>query len=138
MRWQPRIPLDTIHGLPVWKPETLIAYLGSRPNLFPWTDIAEWLWEPCDNIDPELVAAELDGRSAAAWARTAYLLDRGENPEAATALIAQGPPLGDGPHYFGRRIPGIDDQYPQLPLWSPTFNVVDFLLERNWAYDWDL
>ena len=138
LRWQPRIPLDTVHGLPLWKPETLVAFMGARPSLFPWTDIAEWLWELCEAIDPELVAAELGGRPAAAWARTAYLLDRGENPRAATALTARGPRPGGGPHYFGRRIPAFDDRFPHLPRWSPAFNVVDFLMERNWEYGREL
>ena len=88
---EPRIPLDTIHGLPVWKPETLLAYMGARPARFPWTDIAEWLWEPCENVDTHLLAAELEGRPPAAWARTAYLLERGERPDAAADLAASGP-----------------------------------------------
>ncbi len=32
-RWQPRIPLDTIHGLPVWKPETLLAFMCYRSKM---------------------------------------------------------------------------------------------------------
>ena len=57
--WQPRIPLDVIHGLGVWKPETLVSFMGTRPGKFPWTDIAEWLWEMCESVDPMLVAANL-------------------------------------------------------------------------------
>ncbi len=137
LRWTPRIPLDVIHGLPVWKPETLLAFMGARPARFPWSDIAEWLWEPCEAADPSLVAAELDGHPPAAWARTAYLVDRGERPDAAQALLALGPGVGDGPHYFGRRV-SRDEQLPWLPVWAPEYKVVDYLLERNWSYDWDL
>ena len=90
-RWQPRIPLDTIHGLPVWKPETLLAFMGARPARFPWTDIAEWLWEPCEMADTQLLAEELQGRPPAVWARTAYLLERGECPDTAAELAALGP-----------------------------------------------
>ena len=135
LRWQPRIPLDTLHGLPVWKPETLVAYMGTRPGRFPWTDIAEWLWEACEGVDPALVAAELEGRPPGAWARTAYLMQRGEQPDAAVALWSLGPPLDNGPYYFGRGIPALDDPMPWLPVWSPEFKVVDYLLERNWMYD---
>ena len=130
LRWQPRIPLDTIHGLPVWKPETLLSYMGARPARFPWTDIAEWLWEPCENVDTHLVAAELEGHPPAAWARTAYLLERGERPDAAADLAASGPAIGDGPHYFGRRV-DADEYKPWMPVWSPKYKVVDYLLERK-------
>ncbi|WP_419850206.1 type IV toxin-antitoxin system AbiEi family antitoxin [Candidatus Poriferisocius sp.] len=138
LRWQPRIPLDTLHGLPVWKPETLLAYMGTRPGRFPWTDIAEWLWEACEGVDPALIAAELEGRPPGAWARTAYLIHRGEQPDIAAAVVSLGPPLDNGPYYFGRGVPGLDDPMPWLPVWSPEFNVVDYALERHWAYDWDL
>ena len=137
LRWESRIPLDSLYGLPVWKPETLIAYMGSRPGCFPWSDIAEWLWELSEGIEPELVATELEGYPPASWARTAYLMDRGERPDAATGLLALGPPLGEGPHYFGRRVEG-DALIPWLPVWTREYKVVDFLLERNWSYDWDL
>ena len=137
LRWRPRIPLDTIHGLPVWKPETLLAYMGVRPARFPWTDITEWLWEPCENVDTHLLAAELQGHPPAAWARTAYLLERGERPDAAADLTALGPAMGDGPHYFGRRV-NADKYKPWMPVWSPKYKVVDYLLERNWSYDWNL
>ena len=137
LRWTPRIPFDVIHGLPVWKPETLLAYMGARPARFPWSDIAEWLWEPCETADPSLIAAELDGHPQAAWARTAYLMDRGERPDAARDLLALGPGVGDGPHYFGRRV-ARDEKSPWLPVWAPEYKVVDYLLERNWSYDWNL
>ena len=138
LRWQPRIPLDTLHGLPVWKPETLLAYMGTRPGRFPWTDIAEWLWGACESVDPALITAELEGRPPGAWARTAYLMQRGEQPETAAALLALGPPLDNGPYYLGRRIPGLDDPMHWLPVWSQQYNVVDYALERNWAYEWSI
>ena len=91
-RWRPRIPPDVLHGLPVWKPETLLAYMGARPGRFPWTDIAEWLPEACEAAAPDLVAAELDGRATGAWARTSYL-------STAAANRAQPPSL----RLWGRR-----------------------------------
>ena len=137
LRWQPRIPLDTIHGLPVWKPETLLAYMGTKPGRFPWSDISEWLWEPCENADVGLMAAELEGRSPASWARTAYLLHRGERPDAAAELLTMGPSIQNGPYYFGRRNHS-DHMRPWLPVWTPKYQVADFLLERHWSYDWNL
>ena len=89
-RWRPRVPLDALGGLPVWRPETLLAYMGTRPGRFPWTDIAEWLPDACEAAAPELLAAELDGRPAGAWARTAYLLHRGGQPGAAAVVAALG------------------------------------------------
>lgn len=37
-----------------------------------------------------------------------------------------------------RRIRAFDDRFPHLPRWSPAFNVVDFLMERNWEYEREL
>ena len=45
--------------------------------------------------------------------------------------------MGDGPHYFGRRV-NADKYKPWMPVWSPKYKVVDYLLERNWSYDWNL
>ena len=135
LRWAPKIPLDTIHDLPVWKPETMVAFMGTHPSKFPWSDISEWLFELCETVEPELVARELEGRPAAAWARTAYLIDRGENPAAAEAVAEAGPSLNNGPYYFGRRSNITDDWLSWLPVWSPDYQIVDFLLERNWVHD---
>lgn len=136
VRWQHCIPLDEIHGLPIWKPETLLAYMSVHPGRFPWSDIAEWLWELCEVVNPQLVTAELSGHSSGAWARAAYLLHRGERPDIAKTLINEGPNIHqDGPHYFGRRISYLDDTLPWVPAWSDEHNVVDYLVERNWSND---
>ena len=136
VRWQHRIPLDEVHGLPVWRPETLLAYMSVHPSRFPWSDIAEWLWELCDVVDSDLVADELLRHSSAAWARAAYLLHRGGHTDAAQMLVGKGPDLSpNGPHYFGRRIPHLDDRLPWIPIWASEYNVVDYLVERNWSDD---
>lgn len=135
LRWAPKIALDMIHDVPVWKPETMLAFMGTQPSKFPWSDISEWLFELCENVDPELVAAELEGRSSAVWARTAYLINRGENPSAAETLTEAGPPLDNGPYYFGRRRNITDASLPWLPVWAPDYQVIDYLLERNWSYE---
>ncbi len=136
-RWSPRVGTDLFHGLPVWKPETLLAYMGTRPNQFPWSDIAEWLEDLTSEVDLNLVATELRDRPAPAWARTAYLLKRGNEPEKAARLVTQGPPLNSGPYYFGQPRIIVDDALWWLPVRSTEFQIVDYTLERNWSYDWD-
>ena len=134
-RWRNQIPLDVIHGLPVWKPETLLAHMSTQPGRFPWSDIAEWLWELCDVASHDLLAAELEGHPTAAWARAAYLLHRGERTDTAEKLLEHVDVREGGPHYFGRRIARLDDRFHWIPIWSSRFNVVDYLLERNWSDD---
>ena len=134
-RWRHQIPLDEIDGLPVWKPETLLAHMSAHPGRFPWSDIAEWLWELCDPVNHDLLAAELAGHPTAVWARAAYLLHRGERTGIAENLIEHVDVREGGPHYFGRRVARIDDRSPWMPVWSSRFNVIDYLVERNWSDD---
>ena len=96
-RWAPQIPLDEIDGLPVWKPETLLVFMGARPSSFPWEYIAEWLWEACESLDEHLLLSVLESRSWAAWMKTAYLIETGERPDVAETLLRLAPSNTKGP-----------------------------------------
>ena len=133
-RWRPQIPLDEIGGLPVWKPETLLCYMAGRPGRYSWEDIHEYLWAICENINLELVCAEMQGRKTPVWARAAYLLERGERPDLGDSLINRAPPFASGPYYFGRPMPWWDDHKPWIPVWSAKHQVIDYQMERHWSY----
>ena len=130
-RWRPQIPLDEINGLPVWKPETLLAFMAARPSSFPWGDIAEWLWEACESLDERLLLSELEGRSRAAWMKTAYILEAGERPDLADTLLRLSPSNTKGPYLF------VDSTYKHTALkrrpdWSAKYEVVDYIFPRWW------
>ena len=131
-RWAPQIDLDTIHGLGMWKPETLIAYMAARPSRISWEDIKQWLWALCEHLDLDLLLAELEGRPRAVWMKTGYLADVGERPELGESLVAAAPTNAHGPYLLGwreRRWP-----YPiWKPQWVPKYEVMDYLLPMRWS-----
>ncbi len=134
-RWAHRIPTDEIHGLPVWKPETLLAYMGARPARFPWSDIKEWLWEACELLNLDLLSAELEGRPRGAWMKTAYLIDMGERPTLAEALAATAPTQGRGPYLIGDP-KAWRSSLVKVPFWAPQFEVLDYALPPRWYDKW--
>jgi len=87
----------------VWSPTTLIAFMAARPSLYrDWPNAGEWLGPAAEAADGELLRAELEGRSRAAWARAAYVLDIGGQADLAARLLEDAPP-GAGPYYLGPR-----------------------------------
>ena len=120
-----------IWGLPIWKPETLLVFMGSHPSQFSWADIADWLWEACDTIDADLLAGELDGRPRSAWMKTAYLLNEGERPDIADSLVESAPGDNTGPYVLGHRERRIG-RFIYRPVWSPKFQLTDYLLPAWW------
>ena len=103
VRWTARAPLAEREGLPVWSPTTLIASLATRPSLYrDWPNAGEWLGVAAAAADGDLLRMELEGRSRAAWARAAYLLDSGGLTAAAAELLEEAP-AGTGPYYLGPR-----------------------------------
>lgn len=131
-RWEPRLPLDTVFGLPAWKPETLLAFMASRPSQFSWADIADWLWEACDAMDPYLLASELDGRPRSAWFKTAYLAHHGNRPDLADHLLAAAPGGDTGPYVLGEREKRVG-RFIYPPVWSAEFQLMDYLLPAWWT-----
>ena len=134
-RWQPQIPLDEIEGLPVWKPETLLVFMGARPSSFPWSDIAEWLWEACEPLNQHLLLGELDGRPRAVWMKTAYIVDAGERPDLADTLLEAAPSNAKGPYLFADRS-HRHGSIPRTPTWSAKYQIVDYVFPRWWAEKW--
>ncbi len=117
VRWEPQVPMAAREGLPVWSPATLIAFMASRPSGYhDWSNVGEWLQQAASAIDPDDVARELGGRSAAAWARAAYLLDRGGVTDRAEVLMRR-VLRAEGPHYLGDR--SVQGRY------SSTYDVID-------------
>ena len=132
-RWEPRIGLDEILGLGMWKPETLLCYMAARPSRICWEDIQEWLWAVCENLDVDLLLAELEGRPRANWMKTAYLADVGERPDLGEALAAAAPTNARGPYVLGWR----ERRWPYLtwesPVRVPRYEIVDYLLPVRWC-----
>jgi hypothetical protein len=102
-RWTPSTKLVERDGLPVWAVSTLIASMGAVPsNFHDWPNAGEWLPSAIRELSADEIEEELRGRPRAAWARTAYLLDRGGRSDLADALLSHAP-AGTGPFYLGRR-----------------------------------
>lgn len=105
-RWTPR-HVDRRDGLPVWTVEALLAFMASQPASYhDWPNVGEWIAAAADGVTVDDLRAELSGRSRPAWARAAYLLDRGGRPDLASQLFDYAP-HGRGPYYLGsRKAPG--------------------------------
>lgn len=103
VRWVPRAPLAERESLPVWSPTTLIAFMAARPSLYrDWPNAGEWLGPAAEGAEGDLLRVELEGRSRAAWARAAYVLDIGGQADLAARLLEDAPPA-TGPYYLGPR-----------------------------------
>lgn len=117
VRWAPRAPRVEREGLPVWSPSILIAFMASRPSLYrDWPNTGEWLGTAVSVVEAGSLHDELAGRSRAAWARAAYLLDLGGRSDL-VARVLENAPTGHGPYYLGPR--GRAGRY------SRAFDVVD-------------
>lgn len=131
-RWAPQIGMDKLHGLPMWKPETLLCYMAARPSRISWEDVHEWLWAVCENLHLDLLLAELEGRPRAVWMKTGYLADVGERPDLGEALVSAAPTNARGPYLLGWR----ERRWP-YPVWEspvrvPKYEIVDYLLPMRW------
>ena len=134
-RWEPRVDVDVMWGLPVWKPETLLAFMVARPSRFPWEDIADWLPDACHDLDEELMLGELDGRPRSTWMKAAYLINEGERPDIAEALVENAPQEDTGPYVLGHR-EQRQGKFIYPPVWSKEFQVMDYLLPTWWVPRW--
>lgn len=130
-RWDPQVPLDEVHGLPVWKPETLVAFMASRPSKFSWDGIADWLPEACDALRPQALVGELDGRPRAVWMKTAHLVNEGGRAGLARSVAAAAPRSGKGPYVFGYRERDAAG-FAVDPRWIAQFEVMDYVLPAWW------
>ncbi|MDE0234355.1 MAG: hypothetical protein OXM62_05060 [bacterium] len=132
-RWVPQIPLDDVEGLPVWKPETLLVFMGARPTSFEWSGISEWLQDACRLLDEGLLLAELEDRPRAVWMKTAYITEVGERPDLSDVLAEGAPTNTQGPYLFGERN-RHHGTHKREPAWSPKHEVVDYVFPR-WGND---
>ncbi|MDZ4179141.1 MAG: type IV toxin-antitoxin system AbiEi family antitoxin [Coriobacteriia bacterium] len=89
--------------LPVWTIAPLLAFMASQPASYhDWPNVGEWIAAAASDVSLDDLREELSGRPRAAWARAAYLLDRGGQADFASKLLA-GAPDGRGPYYMGNR-----------------------------------
>jgi len=103
VHWTPRVEFVVKDGLPVWSITTLLAFMASKPGGYrDWPNVGEWIVEAARETTAEAITEELSGHPRSAWARAAYLLDRGAKPDGAVHLMELAP-SGTGPFYLGRR-----------------------------------
>lgn len=131
-RWEPDIPLDHVHGLPAWKPETLLVFMAAHPAQFTWDGIADWLWEIAASVDAELLMGELRGRRRSVWMKAAHLVNEGEVSELACEIAAQAPANSHGPYKFGQN-GNPAQRFGSPPCWVPEFEVMDYVLPVWWT-----
>jgi len=118
----PEAAYSDLDGLPVLTPAGLLAAIATRPGGFrDWPGLAEWLADVASSADASELEQLIDGRPTAAFARAAYLLRAGGNPEIAEELL-QRAPAGRGPFYLGPRRGG--GHYDQVT------DVVDTVIAR--------
>lgn len=79
-------------GLPCIGPDALVVQLALRPASFgSWDDLIAHLSRLVEDTDDGRLAQLLEGFSAAAWQRAAYLLHAGGSPERGIALLDAAP-----------------------------------------------
>lgn len=103
VHWTPRTEFVAKDGLPVWSVTTLLAFMAAKPGGYrDWPNVGEWIVQAAKGASAEAIAEELSGHPRAAWARAAYLLDRGAKADVAVHIMELAP-SGTGPFYLGRR-----------------------------------
>lgn len=107
-------------GLPAFGPEAFTAQLSARPASFrSWADLVAHLDDLAGDIDLDRLKDLLQGQSASAWQRAAYLLHCGHRTDEASALL-EGRPK--------RSMPKVQFGKGGQAVWSPEFQVVDRLI----------
>ena len=80
------LPLARVKNVPVLAPEAIAVHMAQRPSAVrSWNSVPEWLPDVAYEMGTGNVLAELKGRPASVWARTAYLLS-GMRPDVADAI----------------------------------------------------
>jgi hypothetical protein len=110
--------------LPVWRIETLIVLMAERPMAYrDWPTVMEWLADAVTRVDQSLLLEELNGRKIPTWARTGYILDRGNRRDIGDVLQTKVDFYRRGPFYLGRR--------SNLGKYEKRWDVIDSVLLRN-------
>lgn len=116
-------------GLPCIGPDALAAQLALRPASFgPWDDLVAHLARLVEDIDDSRLVQLLEGSSAAAWQRAAYLLHAGGAPDRGGALldVAAFERLPVTTFVAG---PATNDE----GLWFPQYGLLDRLIHPTQA-----
>ena len=128
VRWAPRVGVQYVGRVPVWRPSTVIAYGATHPACMVWGDAAECLHLLCSQaIDDELLA-ELAGASRPVWMAAAYILWRGEQGDKAQH-IKHAAPAGSATADYGspRRCGRV------APQPHPEFELLDHVIAAQWS-----
>lgn len=117
VRWPASQAIIDREGLPVWSPSMLLVFMAVRPSQYrDWPNVGEWLPTAIADADATAVRRDLADEPRSAWARAAYLFDRGGSaPEAARLMKAA--PQGAGPYYLGAR--------ERSGIYAKTYDVID-------------
>jgi len=92
VHWTPRAEFVAKDGVPVWSVTTLLAFMATKPGGYrDWPNVGEWIVHAARVTTAEAIAEELRGHPRAAWARAAYLLDTGAEPDVAVHLMELAP-----------------------------------------------
>jgi len=99
----PHLAYETIKGIPVLSPESVIVHMATKPRAVrSWQSALEWLPDLAGLLKVALVQEEILGRSNAVIARTGYLL-QGMRPDVAETLFKKNTPSCKT--WFGPRVP---------------------------------
>lgn len=86
--YRPNLLLARVKGVSALAPEAIVVHMAQRPSAVrSWSSAPEWLPDVAYEIDVDDILAELHGRPASVWARTAYLLS-GMRPDVADGIAA--------------------------------------------------
>lgn len=103
VRYSVRLGPASIDDLPVWRIESLLVAMATRPTVYrDWPNVGDWLTEAVERVRRPELQRELEGRKRAAWARLAYLVSWGGREDLSRELVGDAPP-GTGPFYLGPR-----------------------------------
>ncbi len=114
---------------PASGPEALLAQLALRPASFkPWDDLIAHLPRLVEDTDDDRLTQLLEGSSAAAWQRSAYLLHAGGSPQRGIALF-DAAPLDRWPV----TVFAVGETTNDDGLWVPQYELVDRLVHPTQA-----
>lgn len=107
-------------GFDAFGPEALLTQLAARPSSFRvWADLIGQLDQVMSDCDPERVVDLLDGQSASAWQRAAYLLDRGGRRDIGEGVMGERPTVA---------MPVAELGVGPEAIWSGKYKVNDHLV----------
>ena len=128
VRWTPRIGVDYVGRVPVWRPATVVAYGATHATRMVWGDVAEWLHLLCSQTVEDELIAELEDAPRSAWMAAAYIMCRGEQSDKARHVKCAAPPASGDPDHGTPRRPSRAASQPR-----PSFELVDHVIAAQWS-----